>query len=78
MSLVSITALIGFDRQYGSLLKGTLDDFKERWNNHRIRPNRVAGCPPGVPDDLYSLPQLQGTKFCKCIRIDNIVTLILF
>ena len=45
---------------YGPLLKRSLDDFKVRWNSHRIKLNRVAGCPDGVPEDLYNLPQLNG------------------
>lgn len=45
---------------YGPLLKRSLDDFKVTWNSHRIRLNRVAGCPDGVPEDLYNLPQLNG------------------
>ena len=32
----------------------------EQWNIHRIRQNRKAGCPAGVPNDLYELPQLEG------------------
>ena len=27
---------------------------------HRMRPNKKAGCPTGVPDDLYNLPHLTG------------------
>ena len=46
---------------YGPLLKRSLDDSKVRWNLHRIRRNRVAGSPDGVPEDLYNLPQLNGT-----------------
>ena len=45
---------------YEPLLKEALEDFKDRWNSHRIRRNRVAGCPAGIPDDLYHLPQLNG------------------
>ena len=45
---------------YEPLLNEALQDFKERWNFHRIRLNRVAGCPAGVPSDLYYLPQLNG------------------
>lgn len=45
---------------YGPLIEKALDDFKRRWNAHTIRPNCVAGCPSGVPDDLYHLPQLTG------------------
>ena len=39
----------------------SLNEFVLRWNTHRIRPTRAAGCPAGVPVDLYSLPSLQGS-----------------
>jgi hypothetical protein len=45
---------------YEPLIKKALDDFKARWNNHSIRRNRLAGCPSGVPNDLYNLPQITG------------------
>lgn len=45
---------------YGRILDEALEAFRIRWNSHRIRPSRTAGCPAGVPDDLYSLPELTG------------------
>ena len=30
------------------------------WNSHRIRKNRMAECPSGVPDELYFLSELSG------------------
>ena len=45
---------------YAPLLQNALDDFRARWNSHRMRPNKKAGCPTGVPDDLYNLPHLTG------------------
>lgn len=45
---------------YGELIEASLNDFKARWNSHRIRHNRRSGCPSGVPDDLYTLPHLTG------------------
>ncbi len=45
---------------YVPLLSQALTDFKKRWNSHTIRPSRLAGCPAGVPDDLYNLPELTG------------------
>ena len=45
---------------YGPLLRKALDEFKDKWNTHSIRRNKKAGCPSGVPDDLYKLPQLTG------------------
>ena len=44
---------------YEPLLR-SLEEFKQRWNSHRIRRNRLAGCPAGVPDDLYYIPQQTG------------------
>ena len=41
------------------ILKEALVEFKHQWNTHRIRQNKVARCPHGVPDDLYHLPQLK-------------------
>lgn len=45
---------------YGTLIEKTLCEFQERWNSHTIRQNRLAGCPSGVPDDLYNLPEMNG------------------
>ena len=56
---------------YELLIKSSLDDFKARWNSHRIRCNKVAGCPEGVPDDLYNIPQLNGMTPLVIILINN-------
>ena len=40
---------------FGGVLARELDEFKSRWNNHRIRWNRPASCPCDVPNDLYHL-----------------------
>ena len=40
---------------FKGVLARELDDFKLRWNNHRIRWNRLASCPCDVPTDLYHL-----------------------
>lgn len=48
---------------YGSLIEKTLNEFKHRWNGHTIRQNRLSGCPSGVPDDLYSLPAVNGVYY---------------
>lgn len=45
---------------YADLIETALDEFKARWNSHSIRPSRLAGCPSGVPDDLYNLPEING------------------
>ena len=46
---------------YGDLIERSLDEFKSRWNTHTIRHNRLAGCPSGVPEDLYNLPEINGS-----------------
>ncbi len=43
-----------------NLLKRDIAEFKDWWNKHRIRPNTLANCPHGVPEDLYALPRLTG------------------
>ena len=55
---------------YCEMLEKSLNDFVARWNSHRIRPNRRGACPPGTPDDLHALPQLQGMpyEFCTVLR----------
>ena len=37
------------------------------WNLHKIRPSRNSESPPGRPDVLFFLPQLQGTRDYKTI-----------
>ena len=44
------------------LLKKSLDEFFHYWNTHTIRKNYGALCPSGVPDDIYSFPELIGTQ----------------
>ena len=63
---------------YELLLREALDSFCSRWNEHKIRPNRMAGCPSGVPDDLYQLPHLNGITTRAKTNIPNIRILIRF
>ena len=41
-----------------ALIKEELDRVASEWNSHRIRQNRMAECPPGVPDELHFLSKL--------------------
>ncbi len=45
---------------WAELLQNDLDEFGSSWNSHHIRKNRVANCPPGVPNDLFLLPEHYG------------------
>lgn len=42
------------------ILQKELHTAAREWNTHRIRPGRNAVSPPGIPDELYFLPQLGG------------------
>ena len=39
--------------------------FQRHWNLHKIRPSTNTESPPGRPDVLFFLPQLQNTLDCK-------------
>ena len=54
---------------YCDLSENSLTEFKDCWNSHSIRASRLAGCPAGVPDDLYDLPQLHGMTMCNITAI---------
>ncbi len=45
---------------FGPLIQEELDQFTTEWNGHRIRSNRTADAPSGVPNVMYSLPILFG------------------
>ena len=56
---------------YGPLLRRDLEEFVLMWNTHRMRHNRNAYCPPGVPDDLYYFPEHNG-KFSVHVYIIHV------
>lgn len=43
-----------------ALIQQELDLVATEWNSHRIRKNRMAECPLGVPDELYFLSEFSG------------------
>lgn len=43
------------------VIQRDLDEARQQWNSHRIRPSSGARCPAGVVDELYYLPQLPAT-----------------
>ncbi|CAG8846746.1 13605_t:CDS:1, partial [Gigaspora margarita] len=34
----------------------------QEWNSHKIRYNIYSKCPPGCPNDIYFLPELNNTQ----------------
>jgi len=50
------------------VIQKDLDEVRRQWNTHRIRPSPGSRCPPGIPDELYYLPQL---PWVNCIVRNN-------
>ena len=52
------------------VLKRELNEFKHRWNNHRIRFNRFASCPSDTPNDVYYLSNYLGmAHVIACVQV---------
>ncbi|XP_019208015.1 uncharacterized protein LOC109197466 [Oreochromis niloticus] len=49
---------------FTGVLQKDLDECKDLWNKHRIRPSRLASCPGGIPNKLYLLPHRYGSRDC--------------
>ncbi|XP_039608697.1 uncharacterized protein LOC120528585 isoform X2 [Polypterus senegalus] len=46
------------------LMQKDLNEFKDLWNQHRIRPSRMSACPSGIPSEIFSLPhRFQSRNF---------------
>ena len=43
------------------MIQAELDDFKEDWNNHRIRKSNMGESIDGIPELLYFAPTYFGT-----------------
>ena len=59
-----------------------LDEHRELWNNHTIRPVRQSLCPSGKPETMYHLPHRFVCSTCivifnKCLVVFTCVGLIL-
>jgi len=50
------------------VIQRDLEQVARQWNVHRIRPDRCARCPAGVPDELYYLPQAPAVD---CLHRDT-------
>ncbi|KAF6716020.1 hypothetical protein FQA47_017098 [Oryzias melastigma] len=55
-------SLLGFC--FIGVLQTDLDECRDLWNKHRIRPSRPASCPGGIPNELYLLPHRYGSRDC--------------
>jgi len=41
------------------IIQEELNNLAHEWNTHKIRPS-FTECPPGIPDQLYFIPQMSG------------------
>ena len=54
------------------MLQKELDEFREDWNNHRIRKSTMAETLGGIPEFLYFAPTHCGQKFrCYEAKIEE-------
>ena len=55
------------------LLQNELNFIRHRWNSHRVRKMASVNCPSGIPDLLFSCPELKGGQDHKIsISLDKI------
>ena len=48
---------------FGKIIQRELDDFVTEWNSHRIRLSKMVEAPSGVPNVLFSYPELHGILY---------------
>ena len=46
------------------VIHADLQPVASQWNSHPIRPYRGTACPPGIPKELYFLPENEGFSDC--------------
>ena len=42
------------------ILREELNEFREHWNTHSMRRNKITGFIGGIPNDIYLLPEEYG------------------
>ncbi|XP_053274006.1 uncharacterized protein LOC128436266 [Pleuronectes platessa] len=47
-----------------AVLQKELDEYRQLWNNHTIRPVRQSRCPSGKPEAMYHLPDRFDGREC--------------
>ncbi|KAJ7985265.1 hypothetical protein DPEC_G00350280 [Dallia pectoralis] len=46
------------------ILQNELDEYKQSWNTHTIRPVRQSQCPSGKPEAMYNVPHIFNGRNC--------------
>ena len=55
------------------IIQKELNSVRIRWNSHKIRATRHQECPPGKPDVLYYLPELEMAENYKIYFDPNLL-----
>ena len=42
------------------IIQNELVELAREWNTHKIRPNHYSVSVPGIPDELFFMPELGG------------------
>lgn len=51
--------------------------FRETiWNSHRVRSQKEAQMPKGIPNHLYSFPEKYGAEECGMEKVQNFTYLV--
>ena len=46
------------------VIQTEMSSFQALWNTHRVRKQKDAQLPKGIPDHLYSFPEQYGSEEC--------------
>ena len=49
---------------YIPVIQKELDTFQGIWNSHRIRKQKDARLPKGIPNHVYNFPESYGAEEC--------------
>ena len=49
---------------YVPVIAKELENFRCSWNTHRVRRQKDAQLPKGIPEHLYSFPEKYGAEEC--------------
>lgn len=45
------------------VLEKEVAEYVKQWNSHLIRKNKQCQTPSGIPDEIYSMPEVYGNAF---------------
>ena len=51
------------------IIQNELMELAREWNTHKIRPNYYSASVPGIPDELFFMPELGGNMCWSLIQL---------